>query len=68
MVERLTLLLKNVIITKSNMILYFSRYVTSNLLQHNYIFTITEKGFQIDSIYINFRKTFDSINYNYLAI
>lgn len=43
------------------------RSVTSNLLlYHDYINSVVEEGLQVDAVYTNFRKAFDSVNQSLL--
>lgn len=64
---KLSQLLKNIIINEQHGFVN-SRSTTTNLiLYHDYIVTALEEGLQVDAVYTNFSRAFDSVNHAILV-
>ena len=64
--KKLSSLLKNVIIEEQHGFMAGRSVSTNLLLYHDYLCSAVEDGAQVDSIYTDFKKAFDSVNHNIL--
>lgn len=61
---KLSQVLKNIIINEQHGFMNSRSTFTNLVLYHDYIVTILEEGLQVDAVYIDFKKAFDSVNHD----
>lgn len=64
--NKISLLTKNIIINEQHGFKAGRSTITNLAVYHNFILSVIEAGSQIDVIYTDFRKAFDSVNHSIL--